>query len=148
MLFAVPAALAGWGVAVEVSQVQTWPGSASAPGRLPAHPGGNGCGTWCLQGKPAPAPAQPLWGHILPVLPTASVHGCFILSASAAESGILFIPDLIPQMCICMPMCMGNGILSVTITRVTGLHCRLQRHTLTQVKKERNAAFNTYLHLA
>lgn len=90
---------------------------------------------WRLQGKPAPALAQPLWGHILPALPTASICECLIWSASVAECGILFIPDLIPEMCTCMPTDAGNGILLVTVTRVTGLHCRLQRHTLTQVKK-------------
>lgn len=38
MLFAVPASLAGWGVAMEVSQVPTWLGSASTPSQLPGQP--------------------------------------------------------------------------------------------------------------
>lgn len=92
---------------------------------------------WVPPGKPAPAPAQPLRGHILPALPTASVRGCLTVSASAAVCSILFSPHLIPQMCICVPMYTGNGILSVTITRVTGLRCRLQRYHLNKKGEKR-----------
>lgn len=74
-------------MATEVSQMQTWPGSASTTGAMAVALGDS-------QGKPASA--QPLWGHILPTQPTASVHGCLILSVSAAECSILFISDLIP----------------------------------------------------
>lgn len=33
---------------------------------------------------------------------------------------------------------MCNGIFAVTVPQVTGLYHRLQRHTLTRVRKERN----------
>lgn len=46
-----------------------------------------------------------------------------------------------------MPMLGASDILLVMVTGVTGLHCRLQRHTLTQVKVERNAAFDTSSYL-
>lgn len=58
MLFAVLAGLAGWGVAVEVSQVQTWPGSASTPSGSASTTRDNGCGTGCLRGNlPQPQPS-------------------------------------------------------------------------------------------
>lgn len=70
-LFAVPARLVGWGG-----------GHGSIPGADTTRD--KDCGTWCLQGKPAPAPAQPLWGHILPALPMASICECLTWSASVA----------------------------------------------------------------
>lgn len=121
MLFPVPARPVGWVMAMEVSQQcqHPWPAASTTQG--------NGCGTCTLRGNLP----QPLWGHILPACAShPSVCGCLEClssvfsyhSSSTSPNVNLHVHEV--------------DIPSVMVTAVTGLHCRLHRHTLTQVKAE------------